>query len=281
MVQSDLSRNVVSIRAKLVAAQEEMLSYAASAWQLQSIPFRDVLDVGCGLGGGAILWAQGFGARVTAITIAPSHVGFVAKFSLQAGVESLVTPLLCDALTVPGEHCYDAVIAIDSSSSFPRRPWFDRLATLLRPGGHVFIFDCFLGCDEYADPFNRHWYAQIGTLEEYLLRSTRGLQTANDRGRFSSNPKLLDYDTCADADGDAKRRTDLREKSGAGGVSSNSRPYQAWNCRGRASPHPAELGEKLTYGSMPRRFRKFLDSYRKTLRIALRHFVITPARLSR
>jgi tocopherol O-methyltransferase len=168
MVQADLSRNLASIRAKLVAAQEEMLYYAANAWQLKYVPFRDVLDVGCGLGGGAIFWAQGFGAHVTAITIAPSHVGFVAKFSAQAGVESLVRPLLCDALTLPGEHCYDAVMAIDSSSSFPRRPWFDRLAALLRPGGRVFIFDCFLERDEYAGPFNRHWNAQIGTVDEYL-----------------------------------------------------------------------------------------------------------------
>jgi len=38
----------------------------------------------------------------------------------------------------------------------------------LRPHGHVFIFDCFLGRSEYEEPFNRHWCSQIGTLEEYL-----------------------------------------------------------------------------------------------------------------
>jgi tocopherol O-methyltransferase len=39
---------------------------------------------------------------------------------------------------------------------------------LLRPGGRVFIFDCFLGRPEYAEPFNRHWCARIGSVDEYV-----------------------------------------------------------------------------------------------------------------
>jgi tocopherol O-methyltransferase len=155
------------LRQRLIDAQERTLRYAANIWRARSTLCGDILDVGCGLGGGAIFWAQEFGANVTAVTIAPSHAELVAEFASQAGVQSHLRPLLSDALVVPGEGCYDAAVAIDSSSSFPRRPWFDRLATLLRPRGHVFIFDCFLGRIEYEEPFNRHWYAQIGTLEEY------------------------------------------------------------------------------------------------------------------
>jgi len=159
---------VMQLRSQLVESQERMLTYAAGAWQLQAIAFRDVLEVGCGLGGGAIFWAQEFGAKVTAVTIAPSHIKLVQRFATQAGVASQVAPLLCDALAVPGESCFDAAVAIDSSSSFPRREWFQRLAKLLRKGGHVFIFDCFLARSEYQDLFNRHWNARIGTVEEYL-----------------------------------------------------------------------------------------------------------------
>jgi len=155
------------LRRCLIAAQERMLWYAAKVWAAETFVCGDVLDVGCGLGGGAIFWAQEFGAHVTAVTIAPSHVNLVERFAEQAGVRSRVRPLLCDALAVPGESCFDAAVAIDSSSSFPRVPWFRRLATLLRPRAHVFIFDCFLERPEYEQPFNRHWCAQIGTLEEY------------------------------------------------------------------------------------------------------------------
>ena len=156
------------LRLRLIASQEHMLWYAAKVWDACATVRGEVLDVGCGLGGGAIFWAQEFGARVTAVTTAPSHIKLIEQFAEQAGVKSQVRPLLCDALMVPGKNRFDAAVAIDSSSSFPREPWFRRLAVILRPGGHVFVFDCFLYRCEYQEPFNRHWRAQIGTLDEYI-----------------------------------------------------------------------------------------------------------------
>lgn len=160
------------LRAHLVISQERMLEYATESWRIREIPFRSILDVGCGLGGGAIFWAEKFGAKVTAVTIAPAHIDLVSGYAQKAGVRSLIQPLLCDAAAVPGEALYDAAVAVDSSSSFARRPWFRALHRLLRRGGHVFIFDCFLGRAEYQDPFNRHWCARIGSLEEYVSAAT-------------------------------------------------------------------------------------------------------------
>ena len=145
------------LREQLFESQERMLRYTSDFWQLRNVQFRNLLDVGCGLGGSAIYWAQEFDARVTAITIAPSHVGLVARMAKQAGVESRVHPMLCDAAAVPGGGCFDAAIAIESSSLFPRQPWFDCLARVLRPGGRVFIADCFVVRAEYEEPFNRQW----------------------------------------------------------------------------------------------------------------------------
>lgn len=156
------------LRSQLIRSQERMLRYASDLWQLSRTEFGNLLDVGCGLGGSAIFWAQEFGARVMAITIAPSHVELVAKFARQAGVEGLVTPMLCEASAVPGEELFDAAIAIESSSLFPRRPWFRCVARVLRPDGRVFISDCFLEHSAYEEPFNRHWCGRIGTIDEYL-----------------------------------------------------------------------------------------------------------------
>ena len=163
---------IAALRKQIVASQERVLTHAADFWQLRRLPFRDVLDAGCGLGGAAIFWAQEFGARVTAATIAPIHVDLVARLAAQAGVGSLVRPLLSDVSAVPGENCYDAAVALDSSDTFPRASWFRRLATLLRPGGRVFIYDCFLERPEYAEPIDRHWCSQIGTLKEYVAAAT-------------------------------------------------------------------------------------------------------------
>lgn len=178
-----------ALHAYLVETQERMLRDAANVWNIENVAFRDVLDVGCGLGGPAIFWAQSYGARVTAITIAPSHVPIVARFAEQAGLVSLIQPLLCDASAVPGEHCYDAAVALESAILFPRRPWFQRLAQVLRPGGHVFIFDCFLERLEFATPFNRYWCAQIGTLDEYYTAARDAgfrLETVEDVSKHAA-----------------------------------------------------------------------------------------------
>jgi tocopherol O-methyltransferase len=157
------------LREQLVAAQERMLLRAAEAWDASSTLSGDVLDVGCGLGGGAIFWAQQFGARVAAVTCVPSHVDLVARFAAQAGVASRVQALLCNAPEMPGENCFDSAVAVDSSCYLPRKQWFLRLSSLLRPGGRVFIIDCFLVRPEYEGPFNRYWHTCIGTIDEYLM----------------------------------------------------------------------------------------------------------------
>jgi tocopherol O-methyltransferase len=156
------------LRHWLVAAQERMLFHAAEAWNASSTLTGDLLDVGCGLGGGAIFWAQEYGARVTAVTCVPSHAEFVTRFAVQAGVGPQVNSLVWDAPELPGESRFDAVVAIDSSGYLPRRKWFQRVASLLRAGGCVFVIDCFLASAEYEAPFNRHWRTRIGTIAEYL-----------------------------------------------------------------------------------------------------------------
>jgi tocopherol O-methyltransferase len=165
--RGSLDISVPALRKAIVAAQERMLHHAAEIWQAQSTLCGEVLDVGCGLGGGALFWAQEFGAQVTAVTCVPSHLEWVARFAYQAGVAARVRPMLCDALEIPGENCFDAAVAVDSCCHIPRKELFHRLARLLRPGGRIFVTDCFLVCPEYEELFNRHWHVRIGTIEEY------------------------------------------------------------------------------------------------------------------
>ena len=54
------------------------------------------------------------------------------------------------------------------------------MASLLRPGGSVFIIDCFLEDPKYAELFNSHWHTRIGTLDEYFAAARdTGLKTGS------------------------------------------------------------------------------------------------------
>ena len=156
------------LRRALVDGQELMLRYAAEVWDASRELSGEILDVGCGLGGGSIFWAKEFGAQVTAVTCVPSHKEWVTRFSMEAGVSHQITPQICDAADLPGENRFDAAVAVDSSGYLPRRDWLGRTSSLLRPGGSVFIIDCFLEDPKYADLFNRHWHTRIGTIDEYF-----------------------------------------------------------------------------------------------------------------
>jgi tocopherol O-methyltransferase len=155
------------LRKDLIDGQELMLREAADCWDATRRLSGDVLDVGCGLGGGSLFWAQEYGACVTALTCVPAHAELVARFARQAGVADRVRPLVCDACHAPGRQMYDAIVAVDSSGYLPRRAWFERAEELLRPGGCVFIIDCFLQRPSYAEFFNEHWRTRIGALDEY------------------------------------------------------------------------------------------------------------------
>jgi tocopherol O-methyltransferase len=171
------SASEAELRQRVVAAQERMLHFAATVWDAQSTLCGEVLDVGCGLGGGSLFWAQEFGAHVTAVTCAPSQIEWVERFADQAGIASRVQPVLYDAVMMPGENCFDAAVAIESCCHMPRRALFQRLAALLHPGGRLFIADCFLGRPEYEELFNCYWHTQIGTVDEYLSTAREiGLQ---------------------------------------------------------------------------------------------------------
>lgn len=159
-----------ALRRRLAVSQERIMDHAAEAWRAASNLSGDVLDVGCGLGGGSIYWAQEFGAAVTGVTVVAEHARLIERFAAQAGVASRVRPLVSDILALEGRDRFDAAVSFDASCHLPRRAWFRRLHTLLRPGGRVFISDCFLGRrenQEYEDTFNSYWHTQIGTIAEY------------------------------------------------------------------------------------------------------------------
>jgi tocopherol O-methyltransferase len=163
--------SVEEIRLQLVRSQERLLQEAARLWEANKNLTGDILDVGCGLGGTSIYFAQEYGANVHALTNVPRHIPLIAEFVKQAEVADRVKPILGDACSVPGEKVYDAAVAIESSCYLDRSAWFQHLDKRIQEGGRVFIVDCFTENDEIRDPFDAYWLTRIGALAEYVIFS--------------------------------------------------------------------------------------------------------------
>lgn len=155
------------IRARIVAAQERLLDRAASAWGASAAFSGGLLDVGCGLGGGSIYWAQHFPVQVTALTNVPEQADATRHFAEVAGVFDRVRTLVTDARGVMPIGRYSAAVAVESSCYVPREQLFQRIAASLKPGGVFGIEDIFLAQEDWRAPFDYYWKTRIGTVREY------------------------------------------------------------------------------------------------------------------
>ncbi|MDX2939752.1 SAM-dependent methyltransferase [Streptomyces ipomoeae] len=156
-----------AIRRSIRLHQEGLLRYAAKIWGAEHRLSGRILDVGCGLGGGSLFWAQEYGADVTAVTNAPEHAPIVDGFARECGVDGKVRTLVCDAMHLPLDGPYDAAVAIESSGYFNRPLWFERLARVLRPGGSVCIEEVFITRPHGADVWAEYFYTKPATVLDY------------------------------------------------------------------------------------------------------------------
>jgi len=149
------------LRRELVASQERLVAHLDA-----DLPVGRFLDVGCGLGGSAIHWAER-GADVTAVTNVPRHVGVITALAATAQVRVRVAQR--DAHDLRGLGTFDRAVAIESSCYLERARWFHELARVVVPGGRVHVIDCFLGDTSMASRFDSYWKTRIGSRDEYHL----------------------------------------------------------------------------------------------------------------
>lgn len=159
---------VAEIRRSIAASQERMLSEAARSWQADTTLSGCMLDAGCGLGGGTLYWAQEHGARVVALTNATQHVPIVRQFVSDAGLEHRIDVRLGDVHAYESGTPLDAVVAFESSCYFDQSLWMRRMSSVLRPGGYLFVADCFLGREALRAPVDSYWKTRMKYVDQYL-----------------------------------------------------------------------------------------------------------------
>ncbi|MEU8432707.1 methyltransferase domain-containing protein [Streptomyces sp. NPDC029216] len=156
------------LKSRIVESQEAIVDHAARTWGAYANPPASVLDIGCGVGGGSLYWAQQHGAAVTGLTVAAEHVPIIEEFARQGGVADRVTPLLADVHDFTPRRRYDAAYANESSGYMDRERLFQVVAGALKPGGWFGIQEHFICRPEWTDFIDGYYKTRLGTLTEYI-----------------------------------------------------------------------------------------------------------------
>ncbi|MBT2511133.1 class I SAM-dependent methyltransferase [Streptomyces sp. ISL-98] len=156
------------LKERILSSQEAVLHRAAGAWGVASSPPGELLDIGCGVGGGSIFWAQEHGVNVTGMTVAAEHIPVVNDLVRQAGVTDRVTTVLGNVHDLCEERAYDAAVAIESSGYMDRERLFSVAAKALRPGGWFGIQEHFVCRPEWTAFVDGYYKTRLGTLTEYI-----------------------------------------------------------------------------------------------------------------
>ncbi|MGW1836729.1 SAM-dependent methyltransferase [Streptomyces sp. NPDC002067] len=169
------------LRRRIVESQEAVLDHAARLWDVPRNPPGHLLDIGCGVGGGSIYWAQTYGAQVTGITVTGEHIPVIADFARQAEVGDRITPVLGDIHDLTDENRYDGAVAIESSGYMDRERLFAVVAKALKPGGWFGIQEHFLCRPEWTEFIDGYYKTRLGTLTEYITAAhAAGLELEQD-----------------------------------------------------------------------------------------------------
>ncbi|MFE7568917.1 SAM-dependent methyltransferase [Streptomyces sp. NPDC057539] len=182
------------IRRSIRLHQEGLLRYAAKIWGAEHRLSGRILDVGCGLGGGSLFWAQEYGADVTAVTNAPDHTPIVDGFAQECGLGGKVRTLVSDAMQLPLDGGpYDAAVAVESSGYFDRPVWFERLAQVLRPGASVCVEEVFTTRPHGADVWAEYFYTKPATVLDYAeAAKSAGFELVDDVDATSETSPFWD-----------------------------------------------------------------------------------------
>jgi tocopherol O-methyltransferase len=155
-------------------AQEQLVELLAHKAAIYS--GTTVLDVGCGIGGSAILLANRYGAHVTGITISPVQAKMAMELAAMHGA------IACGFAVMDAEHIairekFDVIWAVEALSHMKNRKTvlFDLIA-LLKTDGRLAIADWFkrksltaLQEDTYLRPIeNSMLVPELHTMQHYI-----------------------------------------------------------------------------------------------------------------
>jgi SAM-dependent methyltransferase len=123
-----------------------------------------VLDLGCGIGGPARLFAARFGCRVLGVDLSAEYVAAAAALTERCGLGGLAAFRRGTAAAVPaGDGAFDAAVLVHVGMNVPdKAALFGEVRRVLAPGGRFGILDAVRTRDG-GIPFPMPWAAGPST----------------------------------------------------------------------------------------------------------------------
>eukprot|EP00245_Coleochaete_scutata_P006168 TRINITY_DN20364_c0_g1_i1.p1 TRINITY_DN20364_c0_g1~~TRINITY_DN20364_c0_g1_i1.p1 ORF type:complete len:408 (-),score=58.97 TRINITY_DN20364_c0_g1_i1:427-1650(-) len=102
---------------------------------------KNVVDVGCGIGGSSRHISRKYGAKVTGITLSPVQAQRATTITAERGLSDKVSFQVADALNQPfADGAFDLVWSLESGEHMPdKRQFMGELARVTAPGGRIIV----------------------------------------------------------------------------------------------------------------------------------------------
>ena len=104
-------------------------------------PPRNIIDVGCGIGGSTLYLAKKFGANATGITLSPVQASRAKERAKEQDLEKRVGFQVANALEMPfADNSFDLVWSLESGEHMPDKTKFlQECYRVLQPGGKIIL----------------------------------------------------------------------------------------------------------------------------------------------
>jgi phosphoethanolamine N-methyltransferase len=145
---------------------------------------RHVLDIGCGVGGGDLVLAGEFGARVTAVDLEAPLIARAEAYAKRAGLDDRIEFYRVDAGHIMfTDDAFDVVYSCGAFTQIEDKAFmFDEVIRVLKPGGAFAVYDWMKGSDPYSDDM-RHWFKMEGLT--YAMQTPQAHEALLGRAGFT------------------------------------------------------------------------------------------------
>ena len=102
---------------------------------------KNIIDVGCGIGGSTLYLAEKFGANATGITLSPVQASRATERAKEANLAKKVQFKVANALEMPfADNSFDLVWSLESGEHMPDKTKFlQECYRVLQPGGKLIL----------------------------------------------------------------------------------------------------------------------------------------------